>query len=156
MGNQIKNKSNIPSLSAKEIKARVFTRIKKYEHLKFLEQSAMFLGRAQILEFFLKNLLTSKFGYKLERIEKWTLGRTKNELILCCVRRDYIVLLQSVVDYRNYIAHEIFVKQAISESLLTNYSFHSEKNMLYKAIYELEQIIFLSELCQKNDAWLEH
>ena len=35
----------------------------------------MFMGKAQLVELGLKNILTSKYGYDDERIERWSLGR---------------------------------------------------------------------------------
>lgn len=57
-----------------------------------------------MLEFGLKNLLANR--YKYEDMEKWTPGRTTAELKKCELRADFIKLLESVVTYRNYMAHE--------------------------------------------------
>jgi hypothetical protein len=103
-----------PSLSGEEIKELVLEKLKTYEDLSVLEQYAMFMGKAQILEFGLKGLLTRKYGIPSESMEKWTLGRVKNELKQKGLRPDFIAFLDSVVDHRNYIAHEFLVNNAIT------------------------------------------
>ncbi|MBN1449846.1 MAG: hypothetical protein JW963_02440 [Anaerolineales bacterium] len=143
-----------PSLTGEEIQDQVFKRLEKYENQNFFEQFAMFMGVSQILEIGLKNLLSSKFGYDYEKTEKWTLGRTKEELKKCGLRADFIVLLQSVIDYRNYIAHELLANQAIMQGLASNYSGRKEFRELQKGIYELEQVVFLYDWCQEHDAWV--
>ena len=97
---------NTPELTKEEIREGTNKRLKKYENLSFFEQYAMFMGVAQILEFGLKKLLESKFDYNLEEMETWSLGKTRVELQKNGLREDFLTLLKSVVDYRNYIAHE--------------------------------------------------
>ena len=106
-----------PLLSAEEINNAVEKKIEGYEGLSFLEQYAMFMGKTQILEFGLKGLLARKYAVPFESMEKWTLGRVKNELSKKGLRPDFIAYLDSVVDYRNYIAHELLVNNAITMSL---------------------------------------
>ena len=50
--------SDAPSLSKEEIQAKVHAKLDEYKQLSMLEQYAMFMGKAQILEFGLKGLLT--------------------------------------------------------------------------------------------------
>jgi hypothetical protein len=45
-----------------EIQREVFKRLKKYNKLSFLEQFAMFIGSAQILELSLKQLLARRYN----------------------------------------------------------------------------------------------
>jgi hypothetical protein len=151
---QMTDETQGPSLTGKEIQDQVFKRLNKYENRNFFEQFATFMGVAQILEIGLKNLLTRKFGFDSEKTEKWTLGRTKEELKRCGLRADFIALLQSVVDYRNYIAHELLANQAIMEGLMSDYSGRFEFRELQKGIYELEQVVFLFDWCQEHDAWV--
>jgi thiamine phosphate synthase YjbQ (UPF0047 family) len=44
---------------------------------------------------------------------KWTLGRTTTELEKNGLREDFINLLRSLVEYRNYIAHELLFDDAL-------------------------------------------
>jgi hypothetical protein len=145
-------KENDPSLSGKEIDELVQAKLKAYENLSVLEKYAMFIGRAQILEFGLKGLLTRKYGIPSEKMEKWTLGYVKNKLEQRGLRPDFIAFLKSVVEYRNYFAHEFLVNTAITKSI-ANFSDRKLYGDLYKAIYELERIIILYDWCEKYNGW---
>lgn len=140
------------SLTGEEIKALVMAKLKSYENLSALEQYAMFMGKSQILEFCLKGLLTKKYGVELETIEKWTLGRVKNDLEQRGLRPDFIAFLNSVVDYRNHIAHEFLVNNALTQSI-ANFSERKLYGDLFRAIYELEQIMVLYDWCEENNGW---
>jgi hypothetical protein len=97
------------SFSAEEIKSAVMEKLEGYKDLSFFEQYAMFMGKAQILELGLKGLLARKYAIPFESMGRWTLGRVKNELSQKGLRQDFIAYLSSVVDYRNFIAHELLV-----------------------------------------------
>lgn len=141
-----------PSLSGEEIRSLVIKKLDAYKDLSFLEQYAMFMGKAQILEFGLKNLLARKYSVPLEDMERWTLGRVKNELEQRGLRADFIALLNSLVQYRNYIAHELLANNALISSIV-EISPRMEGRDLWKGTYELEQIIILHDWCEENNAW---
>ena len=140
------------SLSADEIKSVVMEKLEDYKDLSFLEQYAMFMGKAQILELGLKGLLTRKYSIPFESMEKWTMGRVKNELSRKGLRSDFITVLGSVVDYRNYIAHELLVNNALT-MCLANFSGVKMSGDLFRGIYELEQIIFLYDWTEEHHSW---
>jgi hypothetical protein len=142
-----------PSLDADAIRRELSSRLKKYERLNSLEQFAMFMGSAQILEFGLKNLLVLRYKYDLEQIQTWTLGTTTRALERCGVRTDFIALLKSVVGYRNHIAHELLANEAMLRSILGGDAGRLEMRELEKGIYELEQILFLHDWCEEHNAW---
>ena len=141
-----------PSLSGDEIRELVQEKMKPYEQLSVLEQYAMFMGKAQILEFFLKGLLTRKYGISSDSMEKWTLGKVKSELEKNGMRPDFIALLRSVVEHRNYIVHEFLVDNAITNSI-ADFSERKLYGDLSRAIYELEQIIILYDWCEEYRDW---
>ena len=141
-----------PYLSAKKIKNAEIKKLEGYKNLTFLEQYAMFMGKAQILEVGLKGLLARKYEVPFESMEKWTLGRVKNELSQRGLRQDFIAYLSSVVDYRNYIAHELLVNNAITKSI-ANFSDRKLYGDFFRGVYELEQIIVLYDWSEKHDAW---
>jgi hypothetical protein len=141
------------SLSPEQIAAGVAARLKKYEAMSFLESFAMFMGNAQILELSLKGLLHRQFGVELPTMERWTLGVTANELSQRGLRPDFIQLLKGVVDYRNYIAHELIANEAILQSLLSGASARFELRRLEKGIYELEQLMFLYDWAEEHQGW---
>ena len=141
-----------PTLSAAEIQAAVALRLEKYRELSFLEQFAMFMGMAQLLELGLKGLLHREFGVAIEDTERWTLGRTAHVLREKGVRGDFCTLLASVVAHRNHIAHELLANEALLRSLLSK-STRPNIRELEKGIYEMEQLVFLHDWCEEHAAW---
>ncbi|MCC7521731.1 MAG: hypothetical protein IT220_08875 [Flavobacteriaceae bacterium] len=143
-------------LTREEIQAGTQNGTKKYENLDFLGKYAMYMGVAQLLEFGLKKLHQEKYGNTLEEMERWTLGRTKKELAAKGLRPDFIHFLESVVEYRNYIAHEILANFALMRSVIDNVEtnhYSKDERTLDKAILELEQLIFLFDWTNQNNAW---
>lgn len=140
------------SLTAKDIENAVNERLESYKDLNFLEQYAMYLGNAQILEFLLKGLLARKYLIPYEFMEKWTLGKVKNELNQNGLRQDFIEYLGRVVDHRNYIAHDLLVNNAITMSI-ASFSDRKLYSELFRSIYELEQIIILYNWCEEHNGW---
>jgi hypothetical protein len=148
-----KKPRNEARLETQEIRKEVSKRLAKYKKLNVLEQFAMFMGMAQILEVGLKRLLARRYNYDFEKMEKWTLGRTTKELKERGLRTDFIVLLESVVEYRSHIAHEMLANEAMLRSLLGGDCGKLELRHLEKGIYELEQIVFLHDWCEAHNAW---
>ena len=62
-------------LSGKQVHAIVARRLLRMDNLNFLESVAMFMGKAQLVELGLKNILIREYGYDDEQIKRWTLGR---------------------------------------------------------------------------------
>ncbi|MFG6455579.1 hypothetical protein [Roseateles sp. BYS96W] len=106
--------TELTELSGEQIRKEVLAKLDEYKNWSLLEQYAIFMGKAQILEFGLKGLLARKFNVPLEDLELWTLGRTKNELRQRGLRPDFIRFLDGVVDHRNNMAHEFLVNTEIA------------------------------------------
>jgi len=145
--------TEVVGMSGEQIEAEVTARLDQYNDRSVLEQYAIFMGKAQILELGLKGLLARKFNVPPEDMERWTLGRTKNELKDRGLRPDFIKFLDSVVDHRNNMAHEFLVNTQITRSI-ANFSDRKLYGELFRALYELEQIIILHDWCEENDGWL--
>jgi hypothetical protein len=145
--------SDAAAMSRKEIEAQVLAELDQYKNRSVLEQYAIFMGKAQILEFELKRLLARKFNVQLEEMDRWTLGRVKSELRDRGVRPDFILLLEGVVAHRNNMAHEFLVNTEITRTI-ANFSNRKLYGDLFKGLYELEQIIILHDWCEDNDGWL--
>jgi len=145
------------NLDKEYINEQTKERLKKYNDLNFFSKFSMYMGLAQILEFGLKKLLEKNFEYSLNKMERCTLGQVKDELIKNNLRADFILLLESIVKDRNYIAHSMLLDSAILKSLinypLTNMQYLKEERQLDKAIYELEQLIFLFDWTNENNGW---
>ncbi|MFW7340490.1 hypothetical protein V0R37_02980 [Pollutimonas sp. H1-120] len=65
------------SMTENSIKARVNVKLAEYENRPLLEQYAIFMGRAQILEFGLKGLLMHRFNAPTDSVEHLTLGKRR-------------------------------------------------------------------------------
>jgi hypothetical protein len=144
-------------LSEEDIQKGISDGILKYEGKNFLEKFAIYLGMAQILEFGLKKLLEEKFQYEPEKLERWSLGMVAKELEKNNLREDFIVLLKSVVEYRNYIAHDMLANRALIHNILGNQAtevhYDKDQRTLDKSIIELEQLIFLFDWTNEHDGW---
>ncbi len=145
--------TEVAALSGDQIKKDVFEKLAQYKDRSVLEQYAIFMGKAQILEFGLKGLLARKFNVPLEDMELWTLGRTRTELRQRGLRSDFIRFLDSVVDHRNNMAHEFLVNTEIIRSI-ANFSERKLYGDLFRALYEIEQVIILYDWCEENNGWL--
>ena len=145
--------TEVAALSGDQIKKDVFEKLAQYKDRSVLEQYAIFMGKAQILEFGLKGLLARKFNVPLEDMELWTLGRTRTELRQRGLRSDFIRFLDSVVDHRNNVAHEFLVNTEIVRSI-ANFSERKLYGDLFRALYEIEQVIILHDWCEENNGWL--
>ena len=144
-------------LTGKQIQKEVKKGLKKYKNLGFLEEYAMYMGVAQLLEIGLKNILVRNYNYNSDLLEKKSLGQVKKELEKVDFRGDFLALLGSVVDSRNYIAHEILANHelylSISGVRVPDNHYHKEHRILHKAIFELEQLVFLFQWTEENNGW---
>jgi len=140
------------SLSGDDIKRMVQEKLQEYEELNPLEQYALFMGKAQILELSLKGLLGRRYDVDLDSMEKWTLGKVKSELEQRELRSDFIANLTTLVGHRNHMAHEFLANNALTRSI-ANFSERTLYGDLFRAIYELEQIIILYDWCEEHDGW---
>jgi hypothetical protein len=145
------------TIKKKDIEKKVDRRIKKYGKLNYLGQFSLFMGTTQLLEIGLKNLLVDKYGYEFEKIESKTLGWTTIELEKKGLRPDFIHLLKSLVEKRNYVAHELLANEFITltlaggRKLKKHYS--KELRFLHKSIFELEQVMVLFNWTTKHGGW---
>jgi hypothetical protein len=87
-----KKSSKDPKISGGEIHRRVLKRLDAYDKPSHLERFAMFLGKVQVLEFGLKSLLSRRYNYDPDKIERWTLGTTTHELEKCRLRSDHCAI----------------------------------------------------------------
>ena len=140
-------------LTGEEVQKKVFEQLKQYENRSFLEIFALFMGKAQILEFGLKKILTSRYGYEEETLEKWTLGKVTTELEKKGLRGDYISLLNELVKYRNYCAHEILVGNGLLREFLGDETDRLSMKPLKHGIYQVEQAIIVFDFLEENDMW---
>jgi hypothetical protein len=77
--------------------------------LSFLENYAMFMGKAQLVEFSLKKILSVRGRYSQSRLKRMTLGGAISELEKLGVRGDFALLLRELNKFRIDLAHEFLV-----------------------------------------------
>ncbi|MCG3784898.1 hypothetical protein [Delftia acidovorans] len=145
--------TKVSEMPGEQIKEEVLARLNQYKDQSVFELYAIFMGKAQLLEFGLKGLLARKFKFLHEEMELWTLGRIKNELRNNGLRPDFIQLLERALDLRNNMAHEFLVNNQITRSI-TTFSNRKLYGDLFRALYEIEQMIILHDWLEENDDWL--
>jgi hypothetical protein len=137
-------------LSSKQVHSRVVRRLRKNDKLSFLEQFAMFMGKAQVVELSLKNILETKYGYDENRIKRWTLGTAINELEKCGLRQDLIVLLKDLNEHRVYIAHELLADNALMQKLAGRDTQRFAWKSLQRGLYSVETVIVVHDFLAAN------
>ena len=148
-----KKPSKKPQITGRELHRRVVKRLAVYSKLSLLESFAVFLGKAQVLEFGLKGLLARRYKYKLDDMERWTLGKAVYELEKLGLRSDFTELLKVVLGYRNYIAHEALVDVAMLSRVLKGEIGRLGVKHLERGAYEVERAILLYDWFEKHRAW---
>jgi hypothetical protein len=80
--------------------------MKRYSKFNFLENYAIFMGKAQLLEFSLKKILIRRYRYGERKLERMTLGRAIAELERLGMRKDFVSQLRQLNSHRIKMAHE--------------------------------------------------
>jgi hypothetical protein len=137
-------------LTAKQVNFRVGNRLRKFDNLNFLESFAMFMGKARLVELSLRKILTVKYSYDEDRIERWTLGTTINELEKCGLRKDFIMLLKDLNERRNYIAHELLADDALMKKLAGLKAQRFAWKSLERGLYSVETVIVVHDFLVAN------
>jgi hypothetical protein len=133
-----------PLLSSKQVAARVFRRMGKYDKLNFLETYAMFMGKAQLVELGLKNLMINKYGFDEERIKNWPLGKVITALKERGFPEGFVELLEELKDRRNHIAHELLANDAILRKMTGSGGTVASRSII-KGLYCVETVIVLHD-----------
>ena len=100
-----RNKTLTPKMLNKKIDKGMASASK----LNFLDNYAMFMGKAQLIEFSLKRILMRRYRYSETRCDRMTLGITVSELERLGLRKDFVSLLRELNKVRNNMAHEFLV-----------------------------------------------
>jgi len=110
----------------------------------------MFMGKAQLVEMGLKNLLMTKYDYSEQKIERWTLGRLVKELKTLGLRSDFIALLEELTHYRNHIAHDLLLDYALMQRLTGSKAHRLSLKPLERGLYMVEQTIVVHDFLASN------
>lgn len=142
-----------PRLEPEVLQRQIFANLGSYSGRSSFECFALLMGKSQLLEFGLKNLLHRARGVEQSEMEKWTLGRVANEMSSRAFRGDYIQLLKDFVQERNYIAHEMLANNAIFRSIAPDIGTRFEFKQLQQPAYNLERLLILHDWCEEHNAW---
>ncbi len=117
----------------------------------------MFMGKIQLLEFGLKRLLTDYCDYDYEDVDEKTLGWVIHKLRKNRLRGDYLYLLDSLLLYRNYFAHDFLVDQTLMNFILKRKErgYTKPLRQLSKAYLEVEQAIVVYDFLRKHNYFWE-
>lgn len=143
----------VPQLQPADLQRQIMANLDLYSGRSSFECFALLMGKAQILEFGLKNLLARDFSVSQDEMEKWTLGKVAHELEARGVRSDYIALLKKFTKQRNYIAHEMLANNAIYRSMASNISERFEFKQLQQPSFDLEQLLIIHDWLEEHKAW---
>lgn len=141
------------TLDTEQIRAGVERRLEKYKGRNLLERFAMFMGMAQLLEITLKGLIARSYGVEIESMERWTPGRVSSEVKQREFRQEFTTLLDSVVGYRNHIAHDSLANEFMLRERIGGKETRCEQKHLDRGIYELEQLLFLYQWTDERGGW---
>ncbi len=86
-------KVKLPVLTSERLQKMIFKSLKSSNRLGVLERYAIFMGKAQLVEFALKRLLVDQYGFEEEKIEKCTLGGAIHHLEKSGLRGDLLTIL---------------------------------------------------------------
>lgn len=142
-----------PQLEPAEFQRQIMENLDQYSGRSLFECFALLMGKAQILEFGLKNLLAREFSMSQDEIEKWTLGKVAHELEARGIRSDYIALLKQFTKQRNHIAHEMLSNNAIYRTMAGNISERFEFKQLQQPSFDLEQLLIVHDWIEEHKAW---
>lgn len=159
MGNQVPKKKSVKkdSKAEKEIKLtpsqlqkRIFKSLDQTNKLSMLERYAIFMGKAQLIELTLKNLLVQFYKVPEENLEKATLGRAISMLEQKKFRGDFVSLLWQLNEYRVEMAHEFLSSFAILNKLSDGKFSRLNTRSLDHALFKVEEVIHVYDFLAEN------
>src|SRR3990167_1493889 len=146
----MQKKLNNKTLTPKQLESKIWKRLKRIDKLNFLESYAVFMGKVQIIEMALKNILINKYKYEEDRIEKWTLDGLIRELKRLKLRGDFTSLLEELKDYRNYIAHDLLADYALMKKLFGTKADRLSWKRLRQGLFIVEKTIQVHDFLMEN------
>ena len=123
--------------------------MKRYRKFNFLESYAVFMGRAQAVEWGLKRILRKRYRYGDERLERMTLGTAIAELERLGMRPDFIYVMRELNKVRINMAHEFLLDFQLMVSIDRRLA-HSHMRSLSRAMFEAERSIHVFDHLNQN------
>lgn len=125
--------------------------MKRYRNYNFLESYAVFMGRAQAVEWGLKRILRRKYRLGDRRLDRMTLGGAIGELARRGMRPDFIGVLRELNKVRNNMAHEFLLNFSLMISIDRRWAgSHSHMRSLSRAMFEAERSIHVFDHLNTN------
>ncbi len=94
------------TLTPDELWKKIDKSMKRYSKFHFLENYAVFMGKAQLVELGLKKILDRRYRYGKRTLERMTLGHSIAELERLGMRKDFVWQLRQLNKQRIKMAHE--------------------------------------------------
>jgi hypothetical protein len=110
----------------------------------------MFMGKAQLVEMALKNLLMTKYDYSEQKIERWALGRLVKELKTLAFDQISLRCLEELTHYRNHIAHDLLLDYALMQRLTGSKAHRLSLKPFERGLYMVEQTIVVHDFLASN------
>ena len=144
--NYFKEYEALKNAAVNEHQDAILEKLRPLNGLSFEERGAVFMRKVQVLELVLKGMLVRDYGYEDEKVENLSLGRLVGELRKNEEENDplrgLLILLKRLVEYRNYVAHNILVDDALIRAITENGDArHFAERELFHAMYCVEQTI---------------
>jgi hypothetical protein len=117
--------------------------------MNFLETYAIFMGKAQLVEFALKKILRQKYRYGERKLARMTLGAAITELDQNGLRKDFVALLRQLNEFRINMAHEFLADHAHLSSWDRRFGHLSLKSLRY-ALWKVEETIQVFDHLNQN------
>ena len=117
--------------------------------ISLLENYAMFMGKAQLIEFALKKILIKRYRYDNSRLEKMTLGGAIGELERLGMRKDFVALLRELNEFRIDMAHNFLVDHSSLVALDRSFGQLSRKP-LQTALFKVEETVHVYDFLNQN------
>jgi len=125
--------------------------MKRYRKFNFLESYAVFMGRAQAVEWGLKRILRRKYRRGEKTLDRMTLGGAIWELERRGMRADFIAVLRELNKVRNKMAHAFLLDLSLMASIDRRWlQAHFHIRSLSRAMFEAERCIHVFDHLNTN------
>jgi len=137
------------TLTQKRLLRKIGRSMKRYNKLNFLECYAMFMGKAQLVEFALKKILLKRYRYGEKKRDKMTLGGAIAELERLGMRKDFVWQLRQLNKCRIKMAHGFLADHLHLVALDRRFA-HLSRRPLQEALFRVEETIHVFDFLNQN------
>lgn len=127
---------------------------KRYSKFSILERYAVFMGKAQLVEFGLKRILRRRYRFGERRLGRMTLGQAIFELERLGMRPDFVWQMRQLNQHRVRMAHEFLADHFNFVSLDRSFARLSWRP-LRDALYRVEESIHVFDHLNENKTFYQ-